>query len=183
MKKSSEMFVASVAFVVALGGTLVALPVILENTAFAASGPGDGRDGEFPMPSARIEPRLAYIKTALKITDAQTAQWNAVADVMRKHAKDADSAVAAMRAERDEKHTLIDGIEHHQKMLTKEAAYLGELLAAARPLYASLSQEQKTSADELLVPHMGGRPWFHHGMGPGMPGPGGPEGIEPGPHP
>jgi hypothetical protein len=30
----------------------------------------------------RIEARLAYLRTALKITDAQQPQWNANADVL-----------------------------------------------------------------------------------------------------
>ena len=38
----------------------------------------------FSMPGERVEARLAYMKTALKITDAQQAQWNAFADVARK---------------------------------------------------------------------------------------------------
>ena len=37
----------------------------------------------FSMPGERVEARLAYMKTALKITDAQQAQWNAFADVAR----------------------------------------------------------------------------------------------------
>jgi len=35
----------------------------------------------------RVEARLAYLKTALKITDAQQSQWDAFASVMRKTGK------------------------------------------------------------------------------------------------
>src|SRR5687767_9804228 len=40
----------------------------------------------FSSPSERVEARLAYIRTAMKITDAQQPQWNAFADSMRKRA-------------------------------------------------------------------------------------------------
>src|SRR4051794_24648459 len=39
-------------------------------------------------PSERVEARLAYAKTALKITDAQQPQWESFANVLRKHASD-----------------------------------------------------------------------------------------------
>ena len=35
----------------------------------------------------RIEGRLAFLKTELKITEAQTAAWNQLADVIRTAAK------------------------------------------------------------------------------------------------
>src|SRR5919202_1070827 len=34
---------------------------------------------------SRVEGRIAFLKAELKITDAQTPQWNAVADAMRKN--------------------------------------------------------------------------------------------------
>src|ERR1019366_10282291 len=60
-----------------------------------------GGEHHHMMPSQMIEARLAYIKTALQITPAQTAQWNAVADVMRKQAKARDEKVTEMRAKMD----------------------------------------------------------------------------------
>src|ERR1700759_3112671 len=50
------------------------------------------------LPSQRAEARLAYIKTALQITPAQTAQWNTFADEVRKQAKARDAKVEEMRA-------------------------------------------------------------------------------------
>src|SRR5512146_1442378 len=52
----------------------------------------------FSLPGERVEARLAFIKTALKITDAQQPQWNAFADVMRKNAKQADERIKQWRA-------------------------------------------------------------------------------------
>src|SRR4051794_870953 len=44
----------------------------------------------FTMPSERVEARLAYARTALKITDSQQSQWDNFANVLRKHARAMD---------------------------------------------------------------------------------------------
>lgn len=48
--------------------------------------------GMMPMmgmnPAEHIEGRLAFLKTELKITDAQMAQWNAFADALRSSRSD-----------------------------------------------------------------------------------------------
>jgi hypothetical protein len=181
MKRFSERLVAATVFVTALGGTLIALPLALDNPAFALdadSRPHDRPERAFPLPSERVEARLAYIKTALKITDAQTKEWNAVADVLRQQAKAHDAAIQEMQSHRDDNATIIDRMEFHQKMLAARASELSDLLAAAKPLYASLSPEQKKTADSLMGGGRFGGPGFHHG-------PGGPEhdGGAPGPQP
>jgi hypothetical protein len=175
MKRFSNKIVAASAFVTALGGTLLAFPLILDNPAFAVETKGTtpGQDGHhWMLPSERVEPRLAYLKTALKITDAQTTQWNAFADVLRKQAKDRDAKVEAMRAKfeanKDKSRpevSAIDRMERQQKMLTDVSAALSERLAAAKPLYAVLSDDQKQAADELLARHGGGGHggFGHHG--------------------
>ncbi|GIL39884.1 Spy/CpxP family protein refolding chaperone [Roseiterribacter gracilis] len=134
--------------------------------------------GPMPLPSERVEPMLAFAKASLKITAAQESAWNAVADVVRKHAKARDEDVKKMRAKfdaaRDAKTppTPPNGIEmlqQQQQRLTQRAKDLDELLTAAKPLYASLSDDQKKAADRLL----------HHARG-GMGGRGGPHMM--GPH-
>ncbi len=183
MKRFSNKIVAASAFVAALGGTLLAFPLVLDNPAFALDAPATtpGQDGHrhFRLPSEQIEPRLAYLKTALKITDAQTKQWNAFADVLRKEAKDRDAKVEAMRAKfeagKGKPHpevSAVDRLEHRQKQLTEASAELSERIAAVKPLYAVLSDDQKQTADELLA-HEGGHGGFgHHGGFHGGEGPG-----------
>jgi hypothetical protein len=171
MKRFSNKIVAASAFVTALGGTLLAFPLILDHPAFAleAKGATPGQDGHHHwLPSERVEPRLAYLKTALKITDAQTKQWNAFADVLRKQAKDRDAKVEAMRAKfeanKDKPRpevSAIDRMERRQKQLTDASAELSDRLAAAKPLYAVLSDDQKQTADEVLA-QRGGHGGFGH---------------------
>jgi hypothetical protein len=121
------------------------------------------------LPSERVEARLAYLKTALKITDAQLAQWNGFADTLRKHAREADRRLEAVRngAARREKGaqpTAIERMERRQERMAAAYTRISETLAAAKPLYAALSPEQRKIADELLTPRRhggvrhGGRP-------------------------
>ena len=121
---------------------------------------GPGADGmHMRMPSERIEARLAYIRTALKITDAQQAQWDTFANVMRKHASDMDQRMkqrmaqhqpGAQRPERPQL-SAVERLERQQQRLAQRSARLNEVITAAKPLYASFSPEQKQIADQMLA--------------------------------
>jgi len=114
------------------------------------------------LPSERVDARLAYLKTALKITDAQQAQWDAFAGTLRKHAREADQRVQAFRAdgaarrEQGARPTAIERMERGQARLTAASTRLAETLAVAKPLYAALSPEQQKIADELLAARQAG---------------------------
>jgi hypothetical protein len=122
----------------------------------------------FRLPSERVEARLAYLKTALKITGAQQAQWEAFAEVQRRHARAADERLKAKREGRaqrpqGERPNAVERLERRQQMLAVQSQRLGELIAAAKPLYAALSPEQKQIADELLAPRPGHGGFRHRG--------------------
>jgi Spy/CpxP family protein refolding chaperone len=116
------------------------------------------------LPGERIEARIAYLKTALKITDAQQPQWNAFADTLRKQAREMDQRIQARRSQRAQgpkhaKPTAIDRLQFRQERLAASSARLNETLMVAKPLYAALTPEQQTVADELLAPRRHGM--FH----------------------
>src|SRR4051794_12201119 len=46
-----------------------------------------GQQGGMGMPFEHTEGRIAFLKTELRITDAQAAQWNTFADALRANAK------------------------------------------------------------------------------------------------
>ena len=136
--------------------------------ALAQAAPGAGHaqrgaahDRAFRLPSERVEARLAYLKTALKITDTQAPQWNAFADTLRKQARDMDERIKARRAERtqaqrDARPTAIERLERRQARLAAASARLSETLAAAKPLYAALNPDQQRIADGLFAHRRGG---------------------------
>jgi hypothetical protein len=122
------------------------------------------------MPSERVEARLAYLKTALKITDAQQSVWNSFADVLRKHAREGDQRIQAARTEaaareKGTRPTAIERMERGQQRLAAAQTRQAETLAVAKPLYAALSPEQQKVADELLTPRRDARA-RHGGRGP-----------------
>ena len=127
----------------------------------AAAGPGMtggmAGGGDMPMMGAmarHVEGRLAFLKTELQITDAQLPLWNAVADAMRANAKTmGDMAGGMMGGSQTAK--LPERLAMREKMMTAHLEALRKFKAAADPLYAALSDEQKKTADELLMGPMG----------------------------
>lgn len=120
----------------------------------------------FRSPLERVEARLAYLRTALKITPEQEPHWNAYAEVQRKHAREAAGRIEQMRAQRTERDpqarmTVIERLERRQAMMALASARLNDTLAALKPLYAALTPEQRQIADELLAPR--GRGGMRHG--------------------
>ena len=106
--------------------------------------------------SERVEARLAYIQTALKITSAQQSQWESFANILRKHARDMDERIQQRRAQGAQRPdpgsvTAIDRLERTQQRMAARYHRLGEVITAAKPLYAVLSPEQKQAADEMLA--------------------------------
>ena len=115
-----------------------------------------GRDGMSMMGAMarHVEGRLAFLKTELKITDAQLPLWNAVADAMRANAKSMGDMAGGMMGG-SQTATLPDKLAMREKMMTAHLEALRKFKAAADPLYAALSDEQKKTADELLIGPMG----------------------------
>ncbi len=127
-----------------------------------AGQPGEMGPRGFSKPSERVEARLAYQKTALKITDAQLSQWNAYAEQARKSARDMDQRMADMQQRRSEMHQpgkpaqpgqhpgAIEQLEQRQSMHAQAIRHINEQLAVQKPLYAALSPEQQKVADAVL---------------------------------
>lgn len=157
-------------------GLASAFPAVFAQTQDPAAAPGGpsmtNRHHERAFkPSDRVEARLAYIRTALKITTAQQPQWDAYANVQRKRAAAMEQRTQERRAQMEkgpterQRPTAIERHEHQRARLTLVSQHLDELLAVEKPLYAALSPEQQRIADEVLAPRGRGG----HG-GPGGPG-------------
>jgi len=112
-----------------------------------------GRGG-MEMPFEHVEGRIAYLRAELKITDAQTAPWNAFADAMRADA----AAMKAMHegmAKDGMPGSLPERLATQQKMMSAHVGMLERMEAGAKPLYAALSGEQRTLLDQMMVSPMG----------------------------
>jgi septal ring factor EnvC (AmiA/AmiB activator) len=161
-------------------GLAAAAPQSMAQTAGAEGGPQARQSAQrqhheqraFRSPTDRVEARLAFLKTALKITDAQLPQWNAYAETRRKQASEATERMQKFRSQTAERQkgvqpTAVQRLERRQAMLAAASTRLNETLTATKPLYAALSPDQQKIADEVLAPRARGG--FHrrggHGRG------------------
>ncbi|MGE0279052.1 MAG: Spy/CpxP family protein refolding chaperone [Rhizobiaceae bacterium] len=103
--------------------------------------------GGMPTMADHTEGRIAFLKTELKITDAQLPLWNAVADAIRASAKSGMDNMG--------QGSLTERLAAREKALAAQAESLRKFKSAVDPLYAALSDEQKKTADELLMSPMG----------------------------
>src|SRR5260370_16161228 len=92
-----------------------------------------GRDGMSGMPmmgamTGHVEGRLAFLKTELKITDAQLPLWNAVADAIRANAKGMSGMSGGMMGSKQTA-TLPDKLALREKMMTTHLEALRRLKA------------------------------------------------------
>jgi hypothetical protein len=105
------------------------------------------------MMTDHVEGRLAFLKTELKITDAQMPKWDAFADAVRANATSMSGMRESMMQSRQE--ALPARIEQHEKVLSAHLEALRKIKTALEPLYASFSDEQKRNADQLMISPMG----------------------------
>jgi hypothetical protein len=108
--------------------------------------------------SEHVEGRLAYLKAELKLTEAQTPQWNAFADAFRASSQKTAHHCATLReqAEKGGGPTgFVAQLGVMERNMTAHLEAVRALKAAAEPLFAALSEEQKKTADEVLKGPMG----------------------------
>lgn len=103
-------------------------------------------------PGRHIEGRIAFLHAELKITPAQKAQWDKVAEVMRENAKSDTALYEQARAERASKPDALARMNSRVKFSEARLANTKKFLEAFTPLYQSLSDEQKQTADDLFGP-------------------------------
>ena len=98
---------------------------------------------------AAVEKHIAELHRTLKITAAEEAQWNEVAETMRANAKDLDRAIDARDANRGSA-TAIDDLNAYAEIAQVHANSVKKLAGAFSVLYSAMSAEQKVAADEAF---------------------------------
>jgi hypothetical protein len=132
-----------------------AAAIIVPTTGSAQQAPSAAPGAERPLPSRHIEGRIAFLRTELKITDAQQTQWERVAAAMRANASQRDQLVQRRRAMSAQPVSAVDALDQRASAAAERATAEKNFADAFKPLYASLSDEQKKIADELFNRHHG----------------------------
>jgi len=160
MTLSRPLFAAALLMSVAALGLS---PAIAQNAPAAAN--SDTMQGQVRhharsrmIPGQLVDGRIAFLKAELKITPDQEGQWQQLATAMRQNANAFDEAISSTR----QQHGTMDAI---QRLTVREqfdqvrTANDARLLAAFKPLYASLSPEQQNIANQLVAAH---HEWHRH---------------------
>lgn len=131
--------------------------------------------GSMPMMGMgqRVEGRLAFLKTELKITPAQESLWNTFAETMRANAQKMTGSIPCCggaqgggmqgggmmhqggRMPQGSTPSLPDRLDWQEKSLAVRLDALRATKGALTPLYAAFSDEQKQIADQLIRGPMG----------------------------
>ena len=143
------------------GVAAIGLAPVLAQTAPANStaAPSEPRHHamEKMMPGQFVEGRIAFLKAQLKITPAQEAQWQQVAAAIRENAKTLDQTIATGPQNRGDMDA-VQRLELREQFAKVRVDNEARLLAAFKPLYASLSPEQQQMANQLVGAH---HHWHH----------------------
>ena len=139
----------------------------------------EGRDKFSPETRAALEDgRIAMAKVALKLTPEQEKLWAPVEEQIRARNAERSKQAEERRGKREERRAdrgdreelgLPERLERRSQKLTERAARMTERAAKTKefaetlkPLYASLSEEQKQVAAHVLG-RFSGDEWGRHG--------------------
>lgn len=115
----------------------------------------------------RIDGRLAFLKTELKITEAQKAAWNELATTIRDTAETHNALMRGMMADMQGgeffKKPLPERLTIRLTHMESRIEQIKGVQASVGKLYAVLDDSQKKVADEIALPMMG----MGRGMGMG----------------
>lgn len=114
----------------------------------------------------RVDGRLAFLKTELKITDAQSTAWDELASVIRTTSETHNDMMRGMMKEMHSgdffKKPLPERLTIQQTHMEARLEQIKAVKMAVDKLYAMLGEDQKKVADDIVLPMMG------MGMGRGM---------------
>ena len=116
----------------------------------------------------RIDGRLAFLKTELKITDAQSSAWSSLAQTIRVNSETHNAMHREMMKEMHDgdyfDKPLPERLVIRETHMETRLQQIKDVREEVEKLYAVLDKDQKKSADEIMLPMMG----MGCGMGRGM---------------
>jgi hypothetical protein len=129
-------------------------------------GPGWTGRGPGAWDAAAVGTRLETLKAEIKITAAQESAWQAYAAVVKQHAEQRQALRTQMQAQMQDPQVAasVDRAAQREAMLKLRDQHWAERDAALKNLYAVLTPEQKTLADQRLAAGPGHR-WAMRGQG------------------
>ena len=90
--------------------------------------------------AARVETRIKELHAQIGITQAQAAQWDRFAQVMRDNARDMDR-ILSERAQQFPSMNAVQDMQSYEQVAEAHAQHLQKLVPAFQSLYEALSPE------------------------------------------
>ena len=112
-----------------------------------------GQTGASPM-WEHVDACIAFLKTELKITAAQTRIWEAFANRLRENAAKMRSLRSSMQTGKIAEAPLVQRLDHQEKWFATGYENIHALKPLVTKLYDSLSADQQRTADAIIPPHL-----------------------------
>lgn len=111
-------------------------------------GRAEGRERRAQRMQERLDERFAKLRADMKLKPEQVPLFDAVEGLVKKRSAERREAWAALRERRETfRHAdMMERLDMRASSLTERATHAKELADAVRPLWATLSDEQKTVA-------------------------------------
>jgi len=146
----SGPIVRSVAIAALMGATMLATPLSAARAQQAVAAQNQAATGAAETKGETVEQRITDLHAALKITPAQDAQWNAVAQAMRQNAANMDKLVASNRTTPPQNMTAVEDLKTYQKFAQAHVDGLKNLISSFGTLYDAMTDTQKKNADQVF---------------------------------
>jgi protein CpxP len=140
----------SIAATALLGASLLATPLTAAYAADTAATAQQGDAKAATAPAETVEQRITKLHAELKITPAEDAKWNNVAQAMRENAAAMEKLVAARAVQAPSSMTAVDDLKNYEKYAQAHVDGLKNLIASFETLYADFPDAQKKTADQVF---------------------------------
>jgi len=117
----------------------------------AATGTPPSAPMKHSMTNAGVESHIKDLHSKLKITSAEEDQWNKVAQVMRDNAAQMTDLMSKREANQYTM-TAVDDLNSYGDIAQAHADGVKKLSAVFEPLYSSMPDAQKKTADAVFHP-------------------------------
>ncbi|HKU00853.1 MAG TPA: Spy/CpxP family protein refolding chaperone [Paraburkholderia sp.] len=142
MKKAFVILAASLS----MSGAFAQTAASSATAAPAAAAAASKVEARAAQHQQRVEERITYLHSALKITADQEPQWKTFADVMRSNGSTM-AGLYKQRMEGEAQRNALDDMKQYAQIAQTHADDMQKLVTAFEPLYNSFSPEQKKLAD------------------------------------
>jgi protein CpxP len=99
-----------------------------------------------------VEAKIDALHSKLGITEAQEEQWKKLAQVMRENATSMEQLIQARKA-KGKNLNAVEDLKSYSEITDAHAAGLHKFITVFEALYASMSDDQKKTADKIFTKH------------------------------